>query len=465
MGRSVWVDHVASRRFELLSQVLRAHQLEVKFNEVEESSVVGIRELAGKVSQFQFEGLSKIMDPSQTAGRYLRVNSKEIELFYDADSKHRSQVTLSLNSADTDSATGAKFEEFSDSFWASVNPGLLHQSEFSIFRSRPRPLEGVRIAIDPGHLGSGENGYWDLETGKYIEPDPGRKISESALAQTVSLNLAVKLRELGAQVLVTRPEDHPAQSNEPTRTDVAAYVVLDFLRSFDSGWFDEYLNKNGDIIGLEKSPGFLERLGDEALKKAEKGRVSDYFNRDELSYRAKLINEFGADFSIGVHFDAYDSKLFQTVSDSVRGYVAGNVSPRSFVTAQQRISVLRNWLSPAQWYGSVMLTRELVRGISAAAGVPIRTSETDFGAIRVEDGVYARDLRLNREIKVGYFASLEVLNYDFPDEFNALFDPHWTSGALMQSRRIDEIVNGLVEGLLRASFQKISAQKVAKNGL
>ena len=71
-----------------------------------------------------------------------------------------------------------------------------------------RPLTGLKVAIDPGHMG-GEK--WDEHTGKFMQPigqTNGRndKVSEGDLNLQTSMLLASQLEALGAEVRLTRYE-------------------------------------------------------------------------------------------------------------------------------------------------------------------------------------------------------------------------------------------------------------------
>lgn len=129
-----------------------------------------------------------------------------------------------------------------------------------------RPLKGIRIGIDPGHIG----GKWaareqreNLISGKYM-------VREGLSTQIVADLLAKKLRALGAKVLIVRNGSRPVSRETPE----AIARKLSSLR--------------GVPITME-----LQREAD-----------MFFVRRAELNARAQVFKKFNPDLTICLHFDA-----------------------------------------------------------------------------------------------------------------------------------------------------------------
>ena len=100
-----------------------------------------------------------------------------------------------------------------------------------------RPLEGLKIAIDPGHMGGKE---WDINTGKFVAPnglEKGPKVSEGDLNLFTSMLLAQKLEALGAEVRLTHSKQQPVS---PYRYD--NYNETPFLYSYIYSALDTWMS-------------------------------------------------------------------------------------------------------------------------------------------------------------------------------------------------------------------------------
>src|SRR6266478_4033614 len=78
--------------------------------------------------------------------------------------------------------------------------------------SRPdKPLSGLKIALDPGHLG----GKWAKMEERWFHVGSSAPVEEGELTLRVSRLLAARLRELGAKVLFVRNSNEPITSKRP----------------------------------------------------------------------------------------------------------------------------------------------------------------------------------------------------------------------------------------------------------
>src|SRR5213076_1798008 len=74
-----------------------------------------------------------------------------------------------------------------------------------------KPLSGLRIALDPGHLG----GTWAKMEERWFQVGDSAPVQEGDLTLRVARLLAPRLRELGAKVFFARNSDEPTTPKRP----------------------------------------------------------------------------------------------------------------------------------------------------------------------------------------------------------------------------------------------------------
>jgi hypothetical protein len=77
--------------------------------------------------------------------------------------------------------------------------------------SEEKPLSGLKIALDPGHLG----GNWAKMEERWFRVGDSKPVQEGDLTLRVARLLAPRLRELGARVLFVRDSDEPTTVKRP----------------------------------------------------------------------------------------------------------------------------------------------------------------------------------------------------------------------------------------------------------
>ena len=96
---------------------------------------------------------------------------------------------------------------------ASCNPvPRLWRPAKSLPPAKPeKPLSGLRLALDPGHLG----GKWAKMEERWFQVDSSQPVQEGDLVLNVARLLAPRLRELGAKVFFVRNSNEPVTANRP----------------------------------------------------------------------------------------------------------------------------------------------------------------------------------------------------------------------------------------------------------
>jgi N-acetylmuramoyl-L-alanine amidase len=74
-----------------------------------------------------------------------------------------------------------------------------------------KPLSGLRIALDPGHLG----GQWAKMEERWFQVGNTQPVQEGDLTLKVARLLAPRLRKLGAKVFFVRNANEPVTANRP----------------------------------------------------------------------------------------------------------------------------------------------------------------------------------------------------------------------------------------------------------
>ncbi|MBN1497441.1 MAG: N-acetylmuramoyl-L-alanine amidase [Spirochaetes bacterium] len=152
-----------------------------------------------------------------------------------------------------------------------------------------KPLEGLRVAIDPGHnAGSMEEA---IREGKFmsLQSQDGRVIRfyEAALNLAMAKELREMLENDGATVMLTRERNrqvYPVPFDVWQRRDVRRAV-------------EEKLNEG--LVSEEKA-----RL---LLRGADERERYRFFNSEyEMPHRARMINAFHPHITVLAHFNAYD---------------------------------------------------------------------------------------------------------------------------------------------------------------
>lgn len=163
-------------------------------------------------------------------------------------------------------------------YWRSMKalrPGL----------TESQPLKGVRIALDPGHLG----GPWArMEERWYTMDDGGKPVTEGDLTLQVAKLLQPRLEKLGATVLSVRTSTEPTTKRRPK--DFVAIARADLKRM---GIEDPDLTYPPDAL-----PG--------VRRKTVQWHSEKYFYRlSEIRERANLVNtKLKPDLTLCLHFNA-----------------------------------------------------------------------------------------------------------------------------------------------------------------
>ncbi len=138
-----------------------------------------------------------------------------------------------------------------------------------------RPLAGLKIALDPGHLG----GAWARMEERFYQIGESRPVVEGDMTLRVANLLVPRLQALGAEVQLVRTSDQPATPQRPDTLRDAARAELARESQTPAAQF----------------PASAVQLQSELL----------FYRQSEIRQRAHLVNEqIRPDLTLCLHFNA-----------------------------------------------------------------------------------------------------------------------------------------------------------------
>ncbi len=334
-------------------------------------------------------------------------------------------------------------------FWNAKSRGQAIQPEHKAkFEQGPsknktgsKPLQGYRIAIDPGHFATSlkeaefEQKYLYFEAKKTNFPYDSVKIFESALSFHTALLLKDMLEKEGAEVVLSREQNNFTSFN-------CTY----------SEWMQRH--KNRVLDSLQKA-GKLSPAKKASLQKASPYDLFwDFFRDFDLQNRAEKINRYHPDICMIIHYNvdeknapwkAFSEKDF-TMAFIGGGFTAGNLSK-----TEMKINFLRLLLSP-QLDLSSELASKTVQQFHRQLGIPIAKPKDakylwENSMASSSAGVYSRNLLLCRQIN-SVLVYGEALYQDNAAEAAELMKWDLSKEGTTVNKRLLLVANAYFEGII-----------------
>ncbi|MFA6526935.1 MAG: hypothetical protein WCT20_00750 [Candidatus Babeliales bacterium] len=267
-----------------------------------------------------------------------------------------------------------------------------------------QPLAGLRVALDPGHLG----GVMARIEDRFIDMKLAHKnnqhvqFDEGTLATATAKILRSCLVQLGAKVLLTREE--PGQP--VYQLSFSEWCIQELKITNENDWFDpkiqqtiinyliahgsspEELNKRFDVTTLDKRV--------ELIKQTLFRRC---YNGYDLRARAEKINAFAPHLTIIIHYNAMEVND-TSKANYILTFIPGNFLKGELTTQQSHYEFLRLLLTD-DLENSLALSSTIAQTLNATLNVPLQSKDNYQPEISrfVTDGVYCRNLALTRLVQ------------------------------------------------------------------
>ena len=242
-----------------------------------------------------------------------------------------------------------------------------------------QPLAGLKIALDPGHLG----GTWAQMEERFFQIGESRPVTEGDMTLRVAKMLVPKLQALGAQVSLVRDSTAPVTKERPETLREAARTEL--AREGVTSPRENYEGMN------DPGRGSTVQAQSELL----------FYRISEIRQRATLVNtQLKPDLVLCLHFnaEAWGDPLHPDFvpRNHLHVIVNGCFSAGELHFDDQRLEMVQNLLSGR--FPEELAISEPVAGALAAATKLPPYSYTTGNAIRAADNPYiwARNLLANR---------------------------------------------------------------------
>ncbi len=230
-----------------------------------------------------------------------------------------------------------------------------------------KPLAGLKITLDPGHLG----GSWARMEERWFQISGKKPVTEGDMTLTVAKLLAPKLEKLGAKVSLTRSKAEPVTTLRPSRLKKTAAASL----------ADRDITPTAFHLQKER-----ERL---------------FYRVAEIRRRARLVNKtFRPDLVVCLHFNAEGwsnpAKPNLVDANHLHFLVAGAFSPEELTYEDQRHEMLVKLLNRS-FAEEIAVTDQVASKMAAATKLPPFIYQGN-NAISVNHNSYiwARNLLANR---------------------------------------------------------------------
>ncbi|HEY5766885.1 MAG TPA: hypothetical protein VIS53_03510 [Candidatus Udaeobacter sp.] len=245
---------------------------------------------------------------------------------------------------------------------------------------REKPLSGLKIALDPGHLG----GEWAKMEERWFQFADSKPIQEGDLTLRVARLLATRLRDLGAKVWFVRNDNEPITAKRPDDFRELARKIL---------------IKNGVP---QPRPDVLDSTDPEKEKTIRWQSEILFYRYSEIRRRAALVNfKLHPDLVLCLHFNAEGwgdpTSPMLTDANHLHLLVNGSYLAEELEFDDERFEMVRRLLSRA-YDEELPLADTIALAMSRETGLPPYAYPTTNSTTKVGSSgyVYARNLLATR---------------------------------------------------------------------
>ena len=245
---------------------------------------------------------------------------------------------------------------------------------------REKPLSGLKIALDPGHLG----GEWAKMEERWFKFGDSKPVQEGDLTLRVARLLATRLRDLGAKVWFVRNDNEPITAKRPDDFRELARKIL---------------IKNGVP---QPRPDVLDSTDPEKEKTIRWQSEILFYRYSEIRRRAALVNfKLHPDLVLCLHFNAEGwgdpTSPMLTDANHLHLLVNGSYLAEELEFDDERFEMVRRLLSRA-YDEELPLADTIALAMSRETGLPPYAYPTTNSTTKVGSSgyVYARNLLATR---------------------------------------------------------------------
>ncbi len=340
---------------------------------------------------------------------------------------------------------------FSPAIQKQYGNGLIAKAGF-VFRTPLKPLAGMKIAIDPGHIAN------DTATGrleqKFIKMNVPAlhetvdsvpiNFAEGQLTWQTANLLAYKLRNAGAEVIFTHTAGMTA-----------------FGKTFEQWKKDDYKRTLDSMLLADPSNQNLKDLKSGKMKE-DRSIFRFVFKDAELRKRSGIINAFGPHLTVVIHYNVDETNApwsKPTTKNYCMLFVPGSFEANELATTEDRFDFLR-----------LLLLNDVEQSIEVSSFVGMQFKEkldvplagpSDATYLSTsckkayKQGVFARNLSMTRLVH-GPIVYGETLYQDNINEGRMLADMNVTEmqTKMTTSKRVMQVAEAYYEGILQWSYTK-----------
>ena len=285
-----------------------------------------------------------------------------------------------------------------------------------------KPLSGLRIAVDPGHIG----GEWSRMEERWYRGNGGHEVKEGELTLAVAILLKEQLESLGAKVWLLRDKPEPVTKLRPSDFRPLAIQVL-------------------------KSRG--KEPTENALRRASE---SLFYRAHEIRRRAQIINtEIKPDIALCLHLNAESwgnpEKPTMVSRNHFHLLINGTYSARELRLEDNRFHLLKR-LFQRTHDEELALNRSIAKAMAEETGLPPYIYTTNNAKLIDTENpyIYARNLLANRVYHCPV-VFLEPYVMNNPEVYKRIsmgdYDGKSKIAGTMRKSLIREYADGITEGL------------------
>lgn len=326
-------------------------------------------------------------------------------------------------------------------------------SRGTVFHPPLKPLTGMRIVLDPGHvandtfLGHIEQKFIAMNvpvTASNTSDSMPVAFAEGQLTWQTASILAIKLQNAGAEVLITRGPGMTA-----------------FGKSFEQWKKDDYPRTLDSLLKVDPTNQNLKDLKSGKMK-TDRSIFRFVFKDAELRKRSEKINAFKPDLTVIIHYNVDETNApwsKPTTKNFCMLFVPGSFEAGELSTPEDRFDFLRLILMD-DIEQSIQVSGFVGAEFKERLNVPLAgpADATYLSAScrkTTRQGVFARNLSMTRLIH-GPLVYGETLYQDNKNEARMLADMSVTDIQSRQttSRRIMQVSDAYFEGIVKWWFTK-----------